>query len=607
MVEDYLEDALLAALREACPIWDDVHSTDSAEACELFARIIASEPPFVPVVRGEGGQRVGTSVPGRRSRRLRRSARERGGLVPRSSRAKKCLGALSSWPWSWSRRRRRWVARSLLAAGAAFAVAVALLLPVLAAAKRPSGSFTTAWAPYVPVSGSSARPPTREPLGAFRLASYLAGASWRATPGPQAQFAATLTCPTVSSCYIVGQPIAVVNSPDQRALFSATGGTSWSLLRLPPGIYIGALSCPSARVCAAPGSIGLPTLSHSDDTLVVKKPVFVSTADGGHRWTVVPLPTGHQLELLSCSSASVCNAVWGTCPTQGARCTAEAATQQAFVRTTDGGASWYRESTFPSDARVQALSCPAEAECIVTGDYEKTASSLPKDFATVTTDGGRRWDRGRLDGSPSFGSLTAVSCSTASTCTAISVFSAVTSTSPRPPVQGAPLSICPSEMAPWHRGTGCPSLDPNVATTSNGGLTWSVRPFYEAKWTSFMGNTVALICSVDDRCGPSEEMWWTSVPPGPERGIFPVSTVGLSCPSPGRCWLATPWQLLMTTDAGQEWSAPDLPDAAARAAPTIPGVQAISCPEAGQCVAIGYPSISDIAAPVYSSVEVEAK
>ncbi len=59
-----------------------------------------------------------------------------------------------------------------------------------------------------------------------------------------------------------------VNNPYQCAagasiFFSATGRTSWSLLRLSRDIFIGALLCASATVCAAPGLVWPPSGGHT--------------------------------------------------------------------------------------------------------------------------------------------------------------------------------------------------------------------------------------------------------------------------------------------------------------------------------------------------------
>ena len=295
--------------------------------------------------------------------------------------------------------------------------------------------------------------------------------------------------------------------------------------------------------------------------------------------------------LMSCSSKAVCTGV-SECPSLSG-CPTMNGGQQNFVRTTDGGATWYVAKAIPANARVHALSCPTGEECIATGDYEKSSSSLPSDFAMVSTDGGRRWQRGHLEGSGALGSLATLSCASASSCTAVSVFTAATSGTPfssGPGHQSSPL--CPPTMAPWHDGAGCPALDPNVATTIDGGKLWTVRPLNEARWTDLpdpLGtlSTIALACSTNDECGPYRTIYVAGTTGG-MLGL-PELVVQLSCPGVGQCWLATPWRLLSTSDDGQVWSAPQLPEAAARTSQgAISGASTLSCPKIGQCLALGY-------------------
>ena len=480
----------------------------------------------------------------------------------------------------------RWLRRSLLgsvmAAVAAATVVFAVVVPLAGRTTLPNGSYTTAWQPAVPIGSSLVPEPGTEPgaaaIGSFRLVSYLVG-SWTVTQGPPGE-GGTVTCPTVSACYLVNIP---EKANQEDLYFSSDGGTKWSSLGLPNDVHVDELSCPSAEVCAASG-IG-------PGTGKTQKWVFVLTVDGGHRWSVVPMAVPIVPWLMSCSSKAVCTGV-SECPSLSG-CPTMSGGQQNFVRTTDGGATWYVAKAIPADARVHALSCPTANECIATGDYENSPSSLPSDFAMVSTDGGRHWQRGRLEGSGALGSLATLSCASASTCTAVSVFTAATSSTPFPSEPGQQSSpLCPPTMAPWHDGAGCPTLDPNVATTIDGGKLWTVRPLNEARWTNLpypLGtlSPIALACSTNDECGPYRAMYLAGTAGG-MLGL-PELVVQLSCRGVGQCWLATPWRLLSTSDDGQVWSAPQLPEAAARTSQgAISGVSTLSCPKVGQCLALGY-------------------
>ena len=254
----------------------------------------------------------------------------------------------------------------------------------------PKGSYTTTWQPAVPIGSSFVPEPGVGAIGGFRLVSYLVG-SWTVTQGPPGE-GVTVSCPTVSACYLVNIP----DRGNQEDLyFSSDGGKKWSSLRLPNDVHVDQLSCPSAAVCAAPGT--------GPGTVKTRKSVFVLTVDGGHRWSVVPIPFPVVPWLMSCSSKAVCTGV-SECPSLG-WCPTMNGGQQTFVRTTDGGAIWYVAKAIPANAvGGRLLSCPTANECIATGNYEKSSSSLPSDFAMVSTDGARhRRQRGRLEGSGVFG------------------------------------------------------------------------------------------------------------------------------------------------------------------------------------------------------------
>jgi len=492
--------------------------------------------------------------------------------------------------------------RSLITVMAAVAVTAVLFVVVGPLAQHtglPKGSYTTTWQPAVPIGSSFVPEPRTTAIGGFRLVSYLAG-SWTVAQGP-AGGTGTVSCSTVSACYLVSIPDRV---SQEKLYFSSDGGTKWSLLKLPNDVHVFELSCPSAAVCAASGSLG-PNPGKP------RKWVFVLTVDGGHRWSVTPMTVPIVPWLMSCSSKAVCAGVSG-CQSLSA-CPTISTGQQTFVRTTNGGATWSVAKAIPANAQVQALSCPTANECVATGNYEKSSSSLPSDFAMVTTDGGRHWQLGRLEGSGALGSLAALSCSSASSCTAVSAFTAVTSNGPLVFSSVQP-ALCPPAMAPWQDGPGCPGLDPNLATTSDGGKLWTVQPFHDAQWTNMPGGlgrlvTIALSCSTNGECGPDQGMYLAGFG---GTLVFPELAVQLTCPDVGQCWLATPWRLLSTTDGGRVWSAPQLPEVASRTSQgAISGVSTVSCLKVGQCLALGYGAPTPCntqycpaspSVPVYSSI-----
>ena len=104
---------------------------------------------------------------------------------------------------------------------------------------------------------------------------------------------------------------------------------------------------------------------------------------------------------------------------------------------------------------------------------------------------------------------------------------------------------------------------------------------------------------------------WNYTPGEPGAAARSSGTTGaegfdLSCPGAADCWLSTPFEqlgLLQTTDGGSNWSRQAITDKE--------GFLQVSCPGAGECVALGAPTATVLdhqtlvyghSVPVYSSV-----
>jgi hypothetical protein len=429
------------------------------------------------------------------------------------------------------RHRRRSAVASLLAAAAVVAV-LSVAVPLNGRRSFPKGAFTTAWAPGVPASSAAPLQLSGPGPGQFRLASYIESAGWKVTA--QGLPPGYLDCPTVSACYVMTETsLSRSGRPVPEAVyFSRDGGESWSSLRLPAGFFSGTpLSCSSAVACAAGGA------------MTDGEGVFVSTSDGGHRWTVVPLPSKGQLVELACSSASSCDGVMWSPARRTASARSSATTEtESFVSTTDEGATW-SVRRFPRDWRDTSLSCPTGTVCVAAGYRPQAPGTSFSVVVLFTTDRGMRWQAGRFQ-QPESHTVMPLVCASTSDCTAIAL---------------GPVQFISTPAPAQSIGAA------DVLSTADGAKTWRIWSLPESRWGA-----------------------------SPNFGIG-VDPVDLSCAAGGKCWLAGPFGLISTADGGRSWSAQRLAGGY--------GVLQVSCPEANACVALGYaPSGHPRSVPVYSSI-----
>ena len=457
---------------------------------------------------------------------------------------------------------------ALLGALAAVAVALTLALSSVNGTNRAPGTFTTGWEPShlasrrVPPAGTRALP------GGLRLVSYIEGPLWK--EGSRQVPPGYLTCPATSACYLLAQTVLTTVGPYPNyynsVYFSDNGGWTWSSLALPLGLQFTApLSCPRAMTCVGVGYQG-------------NKNEFVSTDDGGHRWLVSPLRAPANVMTFDCSTVSACSLVTESSYLGPGH-------PQQFASTSDGGANWYVHS-FAADLSISSFSCPSADHCLA------IASPLAKSgptIALVTTDGGHNWTPSRVPGiaptlSPSGepGTITAISCASSSSCV---VFGSSTYTESLESAAQLPRR-CPPD--------GCLLRDAvnwqaTVASTSDGGRRWRIHrvaPVYIGSYT------------------------WDYTPGQPDaRARYSINTgatgFDLSCPQADDCWLSGPFGLLHSADDGSNWYRAAINHKS--------GLAQVSCPQPGQCIALGLPNSTVLnhqtivysdSVPVYSSISI---
>jgi photosystem II stability/assembly factor-like uncharacterized protein len=285
---------------------------------------------------------------------------------------------------------------------------VALLVVLIPGHSRLTRPIHTAWAaaralPQASVSGA------RGSAAGWRLADYLVSSGWQQdTAGPEP---GNLTCPNARTCYVEGDNSTSASGPADMDSFyaSSDGGLSWSVLRLPSGlVFTSALSCGSVTGCAAGG-------------LYNGQPVFVRTVDGGHSWTLEPLPVAaHGLIFqLSCPTTATCDGLLTTSAFQlplgqqfygGVR----------FLRTTDAGRNFVT-SAFPAREQMQSLTCPTAGDCVAVGvDSADLSANVglisAKTFVAASVNGGASWSQGSMPSGFGPGPFPQVACPDAQHC-----------------------------------------------------------------------------------------------------------------------------------------------------------------------------------------------
>jgi photosystem II stability/assembly factor-like uncharacterized protein len=433
-------------------------------------------------------------------------------------------------PKSRSYRRRRTYA---VAAIAAMVVAVTVGVVVTTSGpSAPPGQQTTPW------EASRSLPSSRIPTAggaphSWELVGDFVPTGWQLrTSGPRP---GAVDCPTTSTCYVLGNTATKASGPASYGAFYVSNdfGASWSVLPVPGGLTAATpVSCPSALTC-------------DFGALLNHKAVLVTTTNGGHQWTITPMSRGGQFTALTCFPDGACNGLivaHATGPVSEGHI--GAAMQPAiFVRTTDGGSTWYRHRLQPLQFAVAAaMSCSDSRSCVIHGYSFAHATTL---FPVETTeDGGRTWTAGMLpEGFSSAGGE--ISCPTSSNCI-VAGQTAIPGKTPCITTSAGLLNPKTCTFGPSGRGA--------IATTSDGGRSWHISSTFptDASIVDGVKCASATVCWVTGHSfsGLSAALWgtfngganWTKValtiPPGAPEDIGGDSydSIGrISCPTAQAC------------------------------------------------------------------------
>ena len=488
-----------------------------------------------------------------------------------------------------------------LAIALTLAVAVLVVTGVLVFSGRkdePHLPITTPWRAASPLFVAGRGGTDHHKSGTWTLVDDVLSGRWgQSASGPPPGF---LACPSASTCYVMSGHYA---SPDANApllsesLYVSTDvGSTWSVLPLPAGFDpTSPIACSGATDCAAGGTYQ-------------GKPVLVATRNGGHSFVITPLPAADgNLYSLSCPSASFCAGLVA----QSADATSTP-TDATFLSTSDGGSTFFDAPILARDS-MQSLTCSSSLDCTAVGTSDALRNDLTAGVVARTTDGGHTWVAGALPAGFGIDYLSQLSCADALHCSVTGTIAITVANSPQcasipksqsgmtgttttptttvqsPAVQSisqvesrAAAEAAQSTTNSFTCNPGDQSIISDVASTDDGGLTWTPDPL------------------------PADV---------PQPGI-----TGLSCPTDNECWAAgsdaVPEQvgntsnggssvLLGTTDGGLTWS--KVTFSVPQSAPNYEGqsylsIGSIDCPSAQACVALGAAAQSSPSAPVYSLV-----
>jgi hypothetical protein len=552
------------------PVGDDLSdAVRNATASNLLRRVLdidyrtATDPPD-----GLGGS-------GHRSpRRYVRSG------------ARGSIGSLRAW--STSRPRLALAVAALLLVGAVGGTFAALSGGGL------GSRFTTPWQPAhaLGVPGSAL-----ERAGTWRLVDALLTGTWQQNvygPPPGA-----FSCTPEGTCYVLAGKYASASaaSPLSESLYvTINEGATWSVLPVPRGfLSTTSFECSGPQWCATGGSYN-------------GQPVLAVTRNGGHSFTIDPLPTGvGTLRSLSCPSTGVCI---------GLVATGHTPPMDATLLVTDDGGSSFRDEPILAGESMIALACTSSTDCAVVGSTDASENAiLPVGVSAVTTDQGRTWRQGSLP--TGFGisaDSTSLACADAHHCF-------VTGAIPIPVHNPPRCASMPSTFKTPPPGThGMPAMSPMVASISRAETKLAAAAAAQEQVTTGVTScTNGRVTTVSDVASSSDGgLTWTPevLPadvPGPRLN-------GLSCPTATECWAAgtelVPEKagkasdmsspvLIGTADGGSTWSKVvfSVPSTAPNATgQSYLSMGSVTCPTATVCLARGAAAQNSPYAPVYSLI-----
>jgi hypothetical protein len=442
----------------------------------------------------------------------------------------------------------------------------------------PSASACTAVGFYATGSGA-----------AVMLAERWNGTVWASQPvaGPSGLTSPVLyavSCPSASACTAVGFANKTYGSTIVPATLAVRwNGTAWATQSVPsPGGAHGSglfgVSCPSASVCTAVGFSNVAS-GVAQVTLAVRW--------NGTAWatqsTVSPggYP-GSYLQGVSCTSASACTATGTYGNGSGVHGVGTATLAERW-----NGTAWTVQTT-PSpdqsedpDNLLAAVSCTSASACTAVGPAYTTSSGATKNLAERWN--GTAWAIQTVPGPA--GSLMGVSCPSVSACTATGSYSTST-------------GISKTLAEGWNAVAWATQPTPNPGGAENSEL-------YGVSCPSAWACTAVGDYGLPGAYVPLAERWngtsWAIQPVPEPAGAVTASLAAVSCSSASACtavgfsYASGAYVPLAERWNGTSWAIQAVPSPSGG---TAVGLQGVSCPSASACTAVGSYTASGVTVPL---------
>jgi hypothetical protein len=496
-----------------------------------------------------------------------------------------------------------------VSAAIAMILLAGVLISVVGGNSRLDSPMTTSWQPGKSLITKQVGDAGLSRHGTWELADDSLSGTWQQIPGGPP--GTGVTCPSASACYEMDKITAapVENSPLLSVSFYAStdDGVIWTEYSMPSGFSpTTSLSCGSDSDCDAGGTYN-------------GQSVLVSTTNGGHSFTVAPLPsTVGTLFSLSCSSSQFCGGLASEEAPRSAIYHPDTLeygqpTNATFLSTDDDG-STFTNTAITAGNSLWTLECTSSLDCVALGDQGSLSDGTTdwsEGVMESTNDGGNTWASATMPSGFALGPDSVLSCPDAFHCS----------------VSGQ-INV-PFENPPACATMNHPSNSPTSLPVTAGAPSAAIEPIVQFESSLITSanlhaipNTEGFGCSWPPENSVSDIMSTTDggntwTPEQLPASVPAPNLYGLSCPTDNECWASgydenvqqvpggansTESVLLGTTDGGSTWSTVtfNVPSGTPSFQSAFgDGIGRISCPTANVCVATGVGMADSASLPFY--------